>query len=379
MKVVRVLAILLVALASTAFAQDPRELTVEVGEQISLSADGVRSFSEGLRGIVDIRLTDRQDRFIIVGQRPGVTSLLLIMRDGSQVSYRIRVPGGDTPDEVPDGRVEERENVRLDLYFVQLSDSYSHAIGIGFPPSIGGANSTANLNLNWVSGSGGGTTTNINLISQSLLPRIDIAQSNGWARLYRQASVTTVNGEQAQIDVGGEVNVIVAGALQNTIESIEFGTELTCLPRYDPETGRIELQVTADVSDLVDDREVPGRNVSTLTTLVNLELGQAVVLGGVIARTEGRAREGLPGLSQIPILGALFGSHSRSFQESETLLFIVPTIVEPVALQQRNRIQEAIRMYEDYRGGVDEVELVEQPRVPGARPPRPAADEEDDD
>jgi hypothetical protein len=45
---------------------------------------------------------------------------------------------------------------------------------------------------------------------------------------------------------------------------------------------------------------------------------------------------------------------------------VIPTVVEAVPLTQRNRIQEAIRFYEDFDGGVDEVELLEQPRVGGA-------------
>lgn len=358
-----------VALLSTATqvdAQREREITVEVGEQTSISAEGVRSYSEGTRGIVDVRLTSDQSRFILVGVQPGRTSLLMIMRDGSQVQYRIEVPGQEAV--VPEGRIEEKETIRLDLYFVQLIDSYSHAIGVGFPEAIGTNRSLANINTEWVQGEGS-PITSINLTTVSLLPRLDIAQSNGWSRIYRQASVVAVNGQQAQINVGGEVNVAIPGNVGGSVQQIEFGTVLTCTPRYDPESGRIEILVNADVSDLTDDRGtgLPGRSVSTVSTLVNLELGQSVVLGGVIARSGNRARTGFPGLSQIPVLGALFGTHSRRWEESETLLFIVPTIVQPVALQQRNRIQEAIRMYEDFRGGVAEAELVEQPRVPGAR------------
>lgn len=371
----------LVAATATVHAQREREITVEVGEQTSISAEGVRSYSEGTRGIVDVRLTSDQSRFILVGVQPGRTSLLMIMRDGSQVQYRITVPGGT--EEVPEGRIEEKETIRLDLYFVQLVDRYSHAIGIRFPDSIGGGGqqqSIAAINTQWVQGEGGAQTS-INLTSSSILPRLDIAQSNGWSRIYRQASVVAVNGQQAQVNVGGEVNFLVPGNVGGSIETIEFGTILTCTPRYDPDSGRLEIQINADVSDLTDDggSGVPGRNVSTLSTLVNMELGQSVVLGGVIARSGQRSRDGFPGLSQIPVLGALFGSHSRRWEESETLLFIIPTIVQGIPLQQRNRIQEAIRIYEDFRGGVAEVELVEQPRPPGARLRTNTAEDESSD
>lgn len=343
-------------------AAQGREITVEVGQQTSISASGVRNFSEGQRGIADIRLTDDQTRFVVVGQRPGETSLLLIMQDGSQVTYSITVPGGEQA--VRDGTVNERENIRLDFYFVQLSDSYSHAIGIGWPGSIGG---TANFSLDFTNGGAGATTTttSLALVAQSVLPRLDIAQSNGWARIYRQAAVVTANGTEATFQNGGEVNIPVQGALTAEIQEIEFGTMVKILPRYDPETGRIEVQIEAEVSDLSDDRGtgIPGRVTSEVETVVNLELGQSIVLAGLIGRSENRTRAGLPGLSQIPILGALFGTHSRSYEENEALLFIVPSVVDAVPLQQRNRIQEAMRLYDDYRGGVDEVEVLEQPRI----------------
>jgi pilus assembly protein CpaC len=358
----------LIASAGVASAQQqgPRELTVEVGEQETISADGVRSYSEGARGIVQVRLTDDQSRFVIVGQRPGDTSLLLIMRDGSQVQYRLTDPGGEVEEEA--GGVQARENIRLDLYFVLLSDTYSHAIGINFPGSIGSNQSTAQIQTQWATGES--VESQVTLALQSALPRIDIAQSNGWARLYRQAALITANGTDAQFSAGGEINVAVQGALSGQVQKIEFGTEIQCQPRYDPETGRIELRIQANVSDLADDRGtgIPGRTTSTLNTIVNLELGQTIVLGGLISRSEGRNRSGLPGLSQIPVLGALFGSHSRRFEESEALMFIVPSVVNAIPLQQRNRIQEAIRLYEEYRGGVDEVELMEQPRVQGVAP-----------
>ena len=43
-------------------------------------------------------------------------------------------------------------------------------------------------------------------------------------------------------------------------------------------------------------------------------------------------------------------------------MFVVPSVVEPVSLAQRNRIEEAVRVYESFTGGVDNHDLVEQPR-----------------
>jgi len=375
------------ALAAPVAAQDTREVTVRVGEQTSISAAGVQSYSEGVRGVADVRLTNDQTRFVIVGERVGSTSLLLIMEDGSQVQYRIEVVDDSQPQAQRPG-VGQRENIRLDLYFVRVEDTYSHAIGVGFPGSIGGQDSELRTTVDYDRTVTGGVIepieqgTRLQLVHNAILPRIDIAQSNGWARIYRQAALITANGVQAEFNAGGELNVAVQSGVQGTLQQIEFGTKLTCLPRFDPETQRIELQITAEIADLADDRGtgVPGLTTQSVTTNVNLGLGESIVLGGFVAQSETRSRTGLPGLSQIPILGALFGSHARRFEASEGLMFIVPSVVDAVPLTQRNRIEELIRYYEDFDGDIEEVEILDHPRPNGVvSRPNPTEAGEDGD
>jgi len=378
---------LCLALTLPVAAQDTREVTVKVGEQTSISAAGVQSYSEGVRGVADVRLTNDQTRFVIVGEQVGSTSLLLIMEDGTQVQYRIEVTDDRQPAAQGPG-VGQRENIRLDLYFVRVEDTYSHAIGIGFPGSIGGSDSELRTTVDYDRSVTGGVIepveqgTRLQLVHNAILPRIDIAQANGWARIYRQAALITANGVQAEFNAGGELNVQVQSGVQGTLQQIEFGTKLTCLPRFDPETQRIELQITAQIADLADDRGtgVPGLSTQSVTTNVNLGLGESIVLGGFIAQSETRSRSGLPGLSQIPILGALFGTHSRRFEASEGLMFIVPSVVDAVPLTQRNRIEELIRYYEDYDGDIDEVDILDHPRTSrSAATPRTTAVAEDGD
>ncbi|MAQ13695.1 MAG: hypothetical protein CMN30_02745 [Sandaracinus sp.] len=376
------------AIASSASAQDEsREISINVGEQTSISAAGVTSYSEGARGVADVRLTRDQSRFIVVGQRVGSTSLLLIMEDGSQVQYAIEVVDANAPEAPAAGATLSRENIRLDLYFVRVEDTYSHAIGIGFPGSIGGDSSQLQTNVTFDRSVVGGIVepiehgTQLSLIHNAILPRIDIAQNNGWARIYRQAALVTANGVQASFQAGGELNVIVQSGFGASLQEVEFGTQLSCLPTFDAESGRIELQIQANISDLADDRGsgVPGLSTQTINTRVNLGLGESIVLMGFVAQSENRSKNGLPGLSQIPILGALFGSHSRQYEASEGLMFIVPSVVDAVPLRQRNRIEELIRIYDDFDGDIDDVEILDHPRPPGAPATPPPSVESDDD
>lgn len=349
-----------------AAASDPRTgstMVLRVGEQRSLSARGVRSYSEGDAGVADVRVTRDQTRFVIVGRRVGLTSLLLIFEDGAQVQHSIEVVSVDSAT-----RSSARENIRLDLYFVLIQDRYSHQIGLNWPGNIGSTLIPSEAALAITGGSGQPTQTAFQILPQTFLPSFDLAQAKGWAKLYRQATLVTANGTEALFTSGGELNVQVQNNLTVDVQTIEFGTRVSVLPRYDPRTGRIQLEITADVSDLDAQRGIqgiPGRITSHVETLVNLDLGQSVSLAGVRARTERRSKDGIPGLAMVPFIGALFGTHSREVNDDQSYMFVVPSVVEPVSMAQRNRVEEALRIYHDFQGGVDKHYLVDQPRMSG--------------
>ena len=176
-------------------------LELRVGEQRVLPSENVRSYSEGVRGVVDVRLTKDASEFILVALRPGTTTVLFLMLDGSQKYYEVTVVDPNAAseevqqkaepkkEEDPGIRVEARDNVRLDFYFVQLQKNYSHQIGLGWPGTVA---PTVNASYNL-------RTTHLDsataVISNQALPSLDTAQASGWAKLMRQAAVVTANGE----------------------------------------------------------------------------------------------------------------------------------------------------------------------------------------
>ena len=366
--------LLLVALAAAPAAaqsgrrqREVRNVTVEPGDQITISTERVRQYSPS-NDRIRVQLTDAQDQFVVTAVRPGQSNLLLLMEDLSEVQYRITIPGDPCADDPNCVRVDERENIRLDLYFVRLLDSYSHSVGVGWPSSIGdGSTFTTDVSIlrqeEPMTDLAITRSTNIQFGLTSVLPRIDLSQARGWTRLYRQVALITANGETSRFNAGGEINVPISGSTSAGVQTIPYGTVLECTPTFDPESGRIELRINAQISDLGPDAGtgIPSRNLSEVQTVVNLELGQSIVLGGFISANSTRDRSGLPGLSQIPILGALFGIHSGSREESEALMFIVPSVVDAVPIEDRNRIQEALRIYDRFSGGVQDTDLFEQP------------------
>lgn len=341
--------------------EEARPIVLRVGEQKSLSARGIRSYSEGASGVADIRVTRDQSRFVIVGKKEGTTSLLLITNDGGQLQHTIRVIAADA-----DKGFGGRENIRLDLYFVLIQDRYSHQIGLNWPGNIGSTITPSEAAISITGGSGQATQSAFQILPQTFLPSFDLAQAKGWAKMYRQATLVTANGTEAVFSSGGEFNVQVQNNLTVNVQAIEFGTKVSVLPKYDSKTGRMELEIVADVSDLDAEKgiqRIPGRITSHVETLVNLELGQSVSLAGIRARTERRTKNGIPGLALIPFIGALFGTQSRETEDNESYMLVVPSVVEPISLSQRDRVEEAIRVYESFHGGVDSHALMDQPRV----------------
>jgi len=349
------------ALAQPSF----RDVSMRVGEQTSLPAQGIKSYSEGVPGIVEVRLPRDGEHFVLLALRPGSTTLLLFLHDGHEQQVRIRVMADEPSD--AEITVEASDNIRLDLYFAQVHADYGHQLGIAYPESVGG---TVSMQASFDLRTGGLGESTLG-IAEQILPRLDLAQRSGWARVSRHAAVIAENGKQAQFHSGGELNVPVQGALTAEVRSINYGSRVSVEPRFDKITGRIELRVGAELADLADDggTGIPGRHVSRVDTVVNLDLGKSLVLAGLDSQAEGRSRRGLPGLSAIPILGGLFGTHARREEQTKNLLFIVPSVVQSVPLRERNLVDEMLRIYQAFEGDVASVELIERAPL-SAREPR---------
>jgi pilus assembly protein CpaC len=332
---------------------DKSHLAVEkvvlgVSEQEVLPADGVRSYSEGTRGVVDVRLTRAGDQFVLVGQKPGVTSLLFIMLDGSKRQFSIEVVDRhQTVSGQPAHQVSKEDNIRLDFYFVQVNRSNNLQVGLGYPESVTMGNASATFDF--LSQRFESATA---VVEDQALLRLDMAEASGWAKLMRKAAVITENGKRAQFYGGGEVNIPVQGSLTTGIHTISFGSTINVLPHYDSESGRIQIELSAEVSDLTDDHGsgAPGRVRSTLTTVVNVELGQAVVLAGLASESKLKSRTGVPGLSQFPVIGILFGGQRAIHQMADNVVFIVPTVMDATSAQARKHIKTAFDVFRTFKG-----------------------------
>lgn len=412
-----VLPLTLLPTENIAFAQRGggahEEIALAVGETKTLSAVGVKEYSEGVKGVVDVVPTPDGRTFVLTGRKPGSTTLLLIKTDNSQTTFDISVAnrnpatveaelsklvepfgglkvrrvgprifvegavgtesdlkrlnqivssfGGQVESLVTVGVAERKLLIRLDFFFVTYEKTSSYNVGIGWPASIG-ANATggsvieSQYTFDFISRTT--TTAQASIVNQPL-PRLDIANRYGWAKVLKQSSVITANGNEATFQSGGESNFLQTVGLAVSLVSVKFGTNVTVLPRYDSNTRDVEIKLGADVADLTSPtvpNGPPGRTTTKLETQVTLKLGQALILSGIKTATQRRSVSGLPGLSEIPVLGLLFGSHSQDKAETEGAVFIVPSVVDTVPKSAIELINNAMSTYKDYSGGINDVD-----------------------
>ncbi|MEJ2620752.1 MAG: type II secretion system secretin GspD [Candidatus Thiodiazotropha sp.] len=157
-------------------------------------------------------------------------------------------------------------------------------------------------------------------------------------RVLSSPSVMVLDNETASIQVGDEVPIIDQqrqstsdsnSPVINSISYRETGVMLEVTPRVNT-GGLVTLDVSQEVSDASDASAATGSpTISTrkITSTVAVKNGEALVLGGLITNRDDQGTSGLPWLSQLPLLGWLFGQESQFSRRTELVVVLVPTVV----------------------------------------------------
>jgi general secretion pathway protein D len=105
---------------------------------------------------------------------------------------------------------------------------------------------------------------------------------------------------------------------------------------------------------------VPAFRKKVAKTTLSIVQGQLIVIGGLISDTKDNTKSGIPYLSKIPILGALFGVHENVVNKNETILLLTPHIITD-ASQSRTVTNE---FRSRVRGIQTEINRIERENAP---------------
>ena len=157
--------------------------------------------------------------------------------------------------------------------------------------------------------------------------------SDGKAKLLSRPNITTLQGKEATINIGGEVPVpTVSTANTTTTTSLtyrEAGIILRYTPRLDADnhiTARVHTEVSSPI--YVEELKAYRFQKRAADTTVRLKNGETMVIGGLIGSEESRSLSKVPFLGDLPILGAFFRHVKESKQDSEIMIFLTARVVE---------------------------------------------------
>ena len=179
----------------------------------------------------------------------------------------------------------------------------------------------------------------------------------GVVRTLAEPNITSLSGEPARFLSGGEFPVPVAqgndGAI--SVQFRPFGVGVGFTPIVLSE-GRISLRLSTEVSDLTSvgaftgapifipdatgnltataGLTIPALSVRRAETTVELPSGQSMMIAGLIESGSSQSIDNVPGLKNVPVLGALFRSRDFQNEETELVIIVTPYLVDPTS--QRN-------------------------------------------
>ncbi|HUC63660.1 MAG TPA: type II and III secretion system protein family protein [Alphaproteobacteria bacterium] len=167
---------------------------------------------------------------------------------------------------------------------------------------------------------------------------IDALDQNGLATVLAEPNLTAMTGETASFLAGGEFPIIVPQTQgQVTIEFKQFGVALAFTPVV-LSSGRISLRVRPEVSQLsttgavqIQGYTIPALTTRRAETTVELGSGQTFAIGGLLQNNIVDTLNKVPGLGEVPVLGALFRSDQFQRNETELVILVTPYLVRPVS------------------------------------------------
>ena len=154
------------------------------------------------------------------------------------------------------------------------------------------------------------------------------------ATIKARPNITTLNGQQATIDVGTVqyykvVNVDKDGKEETRYQSVNGGVTLQVTP-WVSGSGEITLKLSPSVSNIgaVSAEGPPQVSRRMVDTTVRVKDGQTIVIGGLIQDIGTNIKSRVPILSDIPIIGELFKSNNRDVNQTELIIYITPRVLK---------------------------------------------------
>lgn len=234
--------------------------------------------------------------------------------------------------------------------------------------------------------------------SRQIMLALEALRTKTRVKILEAPSVLALDGTQASIIVGSEVPypagsfTTTAGSTTN-VQYRDTGISLIVVPRISA-SGSVTLDITQEVSSIGagiefgDGQTAPTFSKTNVMTTLSVKDGETVAIAGLIRDKNNVSRGGIPFLSDIPIIGSLFGATVRKNYRTELIILITPHVIRtPERFQEMTQeLRDSLRnvrrladekdeeMVRDIREAREERYDKEQKRIKKIKPARKKED-----
>ena len=241
------------------------------------------------------------------------------------------------------------QQVMLEVKVAEMDRSISSQFGfhpaaiIGSAANLSGAGlalsslNTTNLSTSLLAGAG-----KIGKDAVSFSSVMDALENKGAVKVLAEPNLVALSGDTASFLAGGEFPVPVAstpataGAVPTiSIEFKPFGVSLSFTPTVledrlinmvvVPEVSQIDNTISVNANGIT----IPGISTRRVKTSVEVRDGESFAIAGLLSENFTDSVQGIPGITNIPIIGALLRDSSFQRKQTELVIFVTPRLVRP--------------------------------------------------
>jgi len=256
--------------------------------------------------------------------------------------------------------VRGSDQVMIKVTVAEVERDLVKQLGINLQGSLGYGTAVLNFNnTNPFSASGSPLSTSaITGGFKNVTATLAAMEQAGVIHTLAEPNLTAISGETATFLAGGEFPVLngfscstatggsAVSTCQPAIDFKKFGVSLNFTPVVQSE-GRISLRVMTEVSQLSSNNSltinvpgttqnatVPSIRTRRAETTVEIPSGGSLAMAGMIQNVTQQSINGLPGLTELPVIGALFKSRDYINQQTELMVIVTPYVVHAVARKE---------------------------------------------
>jgi pilus assembly protein CpaC len=242
--------------------------------------------------------------------------------------------------------VRGRDQVMLKVTVAEVERTVIKQFGINLSGSAGVGSAVVNFNTANPFPINGLPSDSIAGKFKSVTATLQAMEQAGVIHTLAEPTLSAISGESASFIAGGKFPYptppsAIGGA--PGFDWQKFGVSLTFTPVVLSE-GRISLKVMTEVSELnpqnsvtIAGTTVPGITTRNVDTTLEIPSGGSLAMAGLIQEQTKQQISGLPGLMQVPVLGALFKSRDYQNSQTELVVIVTPYIVRAVAAKNLSR------------------------------------------